>query len=130
MREFPNPQLRASLARTIVALANAILEGRTGLVVSAPRMNKMLYQIGVRDGDESGDAFRLISSETDHLPVAHERRYWEPAALARKDEEIARAELWAHEFGLRACRELAARFAAGASAGHGAARDARHIAPE
>lgn len=130
MREFPNPQLRASLARKIVALANAILEGRTGLVVSAPRMNTMLYQIGVRDGDESYDAFRLISSETDHLPIAHERQYWERAALARKDLEIARAELWAREFGLDVCRELAHRFAAGPSAGHDAPGGARRIAPE
>lgn len=82
-------------------------------------MNKMLYQVGVRDGDESYDAFRLISSETDHLPVGQERQYWEPAALARKDQEIARAELWAREFGLGACRELADRFAADLSVKRG-----------
>ncbi len=121
MREFPNPQMRASLARKIVALANEILAGRAGLVVSTQRMNTLLYHIGVRSGDESHDAFRRIASETDHLPLGQERQHWAPAALAVKDQEIARAELWAREFGLDACRELADRFAASPSPEGGAA---------
>lgn len=44
-----------------------------------------------------------LDSETDHLPTGHERRHWNAEALARKDEEIARAIALYHEEVQSAC---------------------------
>jgi hypothetical protein len=110
MREWPNPDLRRKLERQVASLAAAIVAGRAPLVGSTQRMAKLLYQLGLREVDPAVRAFAAIRSETVHLPLGPERQYWEPAALARKDEEIAEKEAWARGFGLEACRQLVERF--------------------
>lgn len=75
-------------------------------------MGKLLFWLGLNpDEDEGAAVFRLIGSETDHLPLGDERQYWEPTALATKDIEIQSAEMWARPFGLVSCQRLIDRFA-------------------
>lgn len=113
MREWPNPELRRKLERQVAALAAAVVAGRAPLVASTQRMAKLLYQLGLREGDPAVRAFAAIRSETVHLPLGDERQYWDAAALRQKDEEIAEKEVWARGFGLEACRELVERFGSG-----------------
>jgi hypothetical protein len=111
MTEWPNRELRAKTERQAVALARAVLDGREPLVRSAQRMVKLLYWLGLRpETDRDAAEFRLIVSETDGLPIGPEREFWDAQALADKDREIARAEAWAREFGLRACERIVQRF--------------------
>ena len=114
---WPNPELRAKLARQAAALASSVLDDRASLVASTQRLHKLCWQLGLRDDDPIMRDLVLISSETDHLPLGPERQYWAPDALAEKDVQIVRAETWAREFGLETCREIVRRFRASAAYG-------------
>jgi hypothetical protein len=74
---------------------------------------------GIAERDSDFDAFLVIMSETDHLPLEGQRPFWAPEALARIEPELKRTEEWAGAFGPQACRNLIARFdtASGESAG-------------
>jgi hypothetical protein len=61
--------------------------------------------------DEDFDAFELIESKTDHLPIGRERSNWSDAALAEKEQEVAEAETWAKDIAFPACKKLMERFA-------------------
>ena len=73
-------------------------------------MGKMLYWLGLDASDSDAVDFIVINSDTDHLPLGPERQYWAADALKAKDQEIARAEEWARQFGLETCRRLVQRF--------------------
>jgi len=92
------------------ALALEILEGRATLTSSAHQLWKLAQQLGLEEGDQIHDDLRLISSETDHLPLGEERELWDPKALKEKDVAIEHAENWARKFGLSTCRLIRERF--------------------
>lgn len=96
--------------RIAAELAADILAGRRGLLEAAHELKGRLWQAGLTEDDADLAAFVLIDSETDALPLGAERQYWEPRALAGKDEDIARAEAWARPFGLAACTNVVKRF--------------------
>jgi hypothetical protein len=109
---WPNPELRAKLARQAVALARSVLGSRAPLVASTQRLQKLCWQLGLRDDDPIMRDLLLISSKTSHLPLGTERQAWASDALAEKDVQIAHAEIWARDFGLETCREIVRRFKA------------------
>ena len=97
--------------RRVAALAQDVLDGRLSILLAAQELSRLQRDADVPDDDEDFVAFVAIDSETDHLPVAPRvRPLWDPAALKVKDEAIARAETWARDFGLEACRNLVSRF--------------------
>jgi hypothetical protein len=118
MREWPNPQLRRKLERQVASLAAAILTGREELLPSTQRMRTLLWQLRLGDTDADLQAFTAIASETAHLPLGSERRFWDAEALRLKDAEIERAAEWARERGLESCRRLVARFGTEARSAH------------
>ena len=63
------------------------------------------------DAEEDPDftVFLVIDSETDHLPVGMQRRYWSADALAQKDAEMQSAEQWARSIGETAAHNLWAK---------------------
>jgi hypothetical protein len=73
-------------------------------------MRTLLWQLRLEDTDTDLQAFTAIASETAHLPLGSERRFWDAEALRLKDAEIERAAEWARERGLESCRRLVARF--------------------
>jgi len=107
---WPNPDLRRKLERQVSALATSMLEGRVPILPNAQRMSRLLFKLGLRDDDRAKAAFSAIVSKTAHLPIGRERQFWAPSALARKDVEIAEAEVWARELALEACREIVQRY--------------------
>jgi hypothetical protein len=55
--------------------------------------------------------FASVRSQCDALPLEPRvRALWSPAALARLQPEIDRAEAWARGFAENACRSLISRF--------------------
>ena len=76
-------------------------------------LSSVLSEIVDDRDDPDLEAFTLIASETDHLPIGSERDRWSRAALAEKQPKIAEAERWAKGVGLEACRNVAARFGSG-----------------
>ena len=107
---WPNADLRAKLARQAVALASSVLDSRATLVASTQRLQKLCWQLGLREADPIMRDLVLISSRTSHLPLGPERHAWAADALADKDVQIARTETWARAFGLDTCREIVRRY--------------------
>ena len=67
-------------------------------------------EVEVRDSDFQ--AFVLVSSETDDLPIGDQRRHWSKEALERHESEMRRSIQWAKEVSLAECKSLAERFSA------------------
>ena len=65
---------------------------------------------GLDDRDADFDAFAVIASETDHLPLENQRPLWSRSAIERLAPEFKRTEEWAAEFAPEACRNIIARF--------------------
>jgi hypothetical protein len=99
-------------ARTnAAAIAAAVLAGQLSPVVGAIDLHRLRSSVDVPNNDSDFEAFRLIDSECDGLPVGSVRRHWSPEALARKAPAVARAERWAMDTGGEAFRRVVARFA-------------------
>jgi hypothetical protein len=97
--------------RQAVALATEMLAGRLSYFEGAPQMCALQSEVGgVGDRDPDFDAFAVIVSETDHLPLKKQRPLWSPSALERLAPEFKRTEEWAANFAPDACRHLIARF--------------------
>jgi len=94
----------------IVAICEAVLAEEIGIIAASRRLNSLGLKLF--DGHhEEFVIFRVVDSETDHLPVDIERRNWAAEVLKRKDEEIAEAEARYKNDVIAACRKLIERFA-------------------
>lgn len=94
-----------------VALATEMLAGRLSYLDGAPEMWALQDRVGgLGDRDPDFDAFAVIASETDHLPLGKQRQLWSASALERVAPELERAEEWADRFAQAACKNIIARF--------------------
>lgn len=84
-----------------VEIARRVLAGQESPLLAARRMRGLRSVACIADEDRGFDAFDLIESETDALPIGDVRKLWSASALAEMDPKIARAERWAME----SCRE-------------------------
>ena len=98
----------AFLHGKVTAICEAILRGTLGVIAGSRILVDLHFELFENDSDFS--VFRLIESDTDHLPVDKERKNWSAEALAGKDEEIKECELFYEDMALAACRELIKRF--------------------
>lgn len=111
------PEPAAYVRGKIVAVCSAILCEEMDAIPGACILNRLRFELlpegatGWLKTDEDFDPFVAIDSETDHLPVAWERRNWSAEALAEKDPEVTKAERWAKELAKPACKKLIERFA-------------------
>ncbi len=81
----------------IVELANEMLAGRLSYFEGAAEIATLRHKLsGIPERDPDFDAFVLIESETDHLPLEAQRPLWAAAALKRLEPEFRRIEA-AHE---------------------------------
>ena len=98
----------------LVSVAQAMLDGELSFFEGAVQVLAIKSRLsGIADRDPDFDAFVVIQSETDHLPLEAQRSLWSPAALAALEPEFQRIEEWAKPFASPACRNLIARFGAG-----------------
>jgi hypothetical protein len=89
----------------IVATAQAMLTGETGLIEGCRRICKLRHEVG----DPENPVFlpiRGIESETDHFPLGEVRKQYAPDYLKRLDDEMRRYLAEAQEDILSACREI------------------------
>jgi hypothetical protein len=75
-------------------------------------MASVLHRCRIPEHDEDHDLFRLISSETDHLPFGPVRDLWAREALERLGPEMLGAEAFYRELVFAACNRLRSRFVA------------------
>ena len=76
--------------KQVVALATEMLAGRLSYLEGAPRMWALQSQVGgLDDRDADFDAFAVIASETDHLPLENQRPLWSRSAIKRLAPEFS-----------------------------------------
>jgi hypothetical protein len=104
-------QQELSARRTVVALAHAMLAKDISFFEGAVAVLRLRCEIGgVADRDPDFDAFLLMESETDHLPLKAQQHLWNPGALAKLAPEFQKTEEWAAGFVAPACEGLLRRF--------------------
>ena len=103
-------EARDKLLARACRVATDVLAGRRSLCEAAHELKRCLINAGLEDSDPALEAFVVIDSETDRYPLGTERQHWDPEALARLEPYIARAEVWAREFGVGACEDILRRF--------------------
>ena len=115
MKDTPaHTQDEIEARRELVALARAMLSGELPYLEGADRVYTLRGRLSSSlDADEDLQAFMVISSETDHLPLQAQRHLWSPRALASLEPDIARVQVWAETFAPQACKSLIARFGDG-----------------
>ncbi|OIQ89979.1 hypothetical protein GALL_281170 [mine drainage metagenome] len=97
--------------RKLVELARAMLDGKLSFFEGAVHVQSIRNRlVSIAERDPDFDAFLVIISETDHLPLEAQRPLWAPEALAQLESEFKRTEEWARSFAPQACRNLIARF--------------------
>jgi hypothetical protein len=92
-------------------IAAAVLAGQLSPVLGAIDLNGLRSSVDVPSDDPDFEAFMVIDSECDDLPIGPVRQHWSPDALTRKEPDVAHAERWAVDTGAEAFRNVAARFA-------------------
>jgi len=80
-------------------------------LLGAIDLNGLRSSVDVPDNDPDFEAFMLIASECDGLPIGPVRPYWSAEALTRKEPEVAHADRWAMDTGAEAFRNVFSRFA-------------------
>lgn len=107
----PINESEAESRRELVAVARSMLSGELPFIEGAFRVCRLRSQIGgLADRDEDIDAFVLIESETDHLPLQAQRHQWSPTALAELESQFIGTQEWASSFAPEACNNLISRF--------------------
>ena len=96
--------------RRAAELASQILAGTVDVLEAAIEMHRLRWQVDVPENDPDFEAFTLVESETDALPIGRQREYWATEALARKESELARSRKWALTTLEQECRNIVARF--------------------
>jgi hypothetical protein len=100
--------LRAEAAR----LAADTLAGRVGLLEASHKLASLLAQAELDPSDADAATFKLISSETDGLPIGPDRDQWNASALIRLQPEIDSAIEWATPIATPALESVVRRFEA------------------
>jgi hypothetical protein len=97
--------------RALVALARAMLTRDVSFLEGAIHALHLKSEIGgLPDRDLDFDAFVVIASETDHLPLKAQQHLWNPETLAKLAPEYQKMERWAAGFARAACENLIRRF--------------------
>lgn len=98
----------------LVAICKEMLAGEISYVEGAVVVLGLRDQIGgVADHDEDFMSFVAIASETDHLPLEAQRRFWDAAALKRLEPECEKIKIWADSSARKSCENLIFRFSSG-----------------
>ena len=104
---------RVEARRVAARILELMIAGKIGLIDGSRQLADMRHSLfGHTAKDEDFDHILAFESRTNHLPIGHERREWDLAALADKDREIGATEAAARSELLQACRGLLMRFGA------------------
>jgi hypothetical protein len=106
-----NSHAKDSARLAAIDTAAAVISGRVGTIEGCRTLSSLAHDL-VPDWrvDEDFVIFCAVASETDALPTGTARKHWAPAALAREDQEIKRAEQTYRDAVVAACHNIIARF--------------------
>jgi len=108
---LPVNEYEVQARQSLVELADAMLEGRLSFFEGAVQVLLLKSAVGgVADRDPDFDAFLVIKSETDHLPLKAQQHLWNAQSLSELQSEFELTERWAKDFAPAACRGLIDRF--------------------
>ena len=112
MPDRPSLNEREAEAReALVRLATAMLDGKLSYFEGAVEVLGLKSEVGgVPESDPHFDAFVVIESETDHLPLRAQRHLWNDEKLDKIQPEFEHIEKWAASFASVACLGLIERF--------------------
>ena len=102
----------ASRRRLVAQLAGEVLSGSRSALEGGRKIATLRHELDLPEDDPDMLVFTLIESETDDLPVGHERNNWSLRGLTQKQASVSSAEAWAKETSFEACRNLVRRFGA------------------
>ena len=91
-------------------IARGMLNGSTHYLEGAIELASLVSEVGLSEDDKDFIVFKVISSETGHLPIGSLRKYWSKESLARNESEMQRSIKWAKEISLSECESIAERF--------------------
>ena len=95
----------------LVRLAQAMLDEKLSYFEGASKVLKLKNKIAETvESDEDFNAFIVIESETDHLPLKRHNHLWSKEALLALEPEFAKTEQWARTFAPQVCKNIIARF--------------------
>ena len=94
----------------IVKIAQLLLDEKLSYIEGARQICSLRVDAEVPERDSDFDAFIVIESETDDLPIGSVREHWSATALRKLGPEIEEAEHWAREIGTEASHALIRRF--------------------
>src|SRR6266516_1936550 len=100
----------SSARKRVTDLAAAILSASADVLEASIQIHSLRQRLDVPEQDEDFEAFSLVVSETDTLPIGSQRQFWAEDALARKEPEMAHAREWALSVVEHACCNLIERF--------------------
>jgi hypothetical protein len=104
-------ETEAEARRLLVGLAQSMLSKELSFFEGSVQVLHLKTQVGgIKDSDEDFNAFVVIESETDHLPLKNQRHLWSSKVLARLEPEFIKNEEWATTFAIKACTNIIARF--------------------
>lgn len=95
----------------LVSLAQEMLDEKISFFEGAAQLLVIINRLSdISDTDPDFNAFRIIRSETDHLPLKAQWPLWNSTAIAALESEFKQTEEWAKSFAPQACRNIIARF--------------------
>jgi hypothetical protein len=94
----------------VLELSRGILQGNQSVLQAARELSSLRNAIAGAEGDPDFLTFVGIYSETDSLPVGRESALWAAEALAEKDIEIQKAEIFYLDTARAAAKNLIARY--------------------
>lgn len=89
----------------ILLVAKQLVAGEIGVIAASRELGHFHHEVEPQVAKVLL-TFTGIDSETDALPVGSVRKEWNPAALERKDKEIAEAEDFYRGSAINAATEL------------------------
>src|SRR4051812_48005811 len=89
---MPNPTIRDSSARKVVAVARQIVTYQIGLPAGSQRMIRVWSPL-LKDGLEYKSAFEDYMSQVTGLPIGSERLQWKRDVLQEKDRILERVNM-------------------------------------
>lgn len=89
----------------LVETLGLMIAGTLSFIEGSRIVNRLADTAGFDRLSKPFVAFVAIVSETDAVPVGSVRDLWHPKAVAKHDDDWAKAEVWAKQHGEPACRE-------------------------
>lgn len=88
-----NENYTLSVRKRVGAVAFGMLNGEVEFLEGAIELASLRHEAAIEENDTDFNAFVVIASETDNLPIGASRALWSKEALAKHQPEIDAATI-------------------------------------